>query len=516
MKKILLVFLAISALWGCNPDEVVPPKGPVSLSVKDSIHCDWQGTPRGVFVATNQDTWTATIDEAYKEWCDFIPRRDSIVVKLRENTSQDPREGKIVIHAGNLTDTLLVVQEGGALPSLSISTNALDFVWQENTMTVDVTTNQTSWSGVFTAPVPTWCKLKQVDSQLFVETLNNDVSGERTAMITITAGIAEPMTINVRQAPKSAAVSGTLQIELPTSFDASKVYAVWNGDKKIAELCSEYVSQISTDKRSVVIYPVINNKPDLKNGFVADGGGKLSWTDAKTYVYTPGGLTVSGIYITEDGTISANGSSSQKATVVSMFLKDAEGYKYGIVKVGGNFWLVENLRTKTFSDGTPIGQSLSSTKGFWWKYTDQSTYVDDACGLLYGWHTTKNIAPTGWHVPSRAEWENMMSYLGVEHSLYVKNHTGWSESGNGNNLSGLSMLPGGTKLVYRDNCKGGIDNKLNQGGHYGTFWSTSEELSDEGDEMFGNSLYVENVKKTIVIEKKEKAIGMSIRLLRDI
>lgn len=515
MKKILLTVLAISALWGCDTKDV-SPSGPASLSVKDSIHCDWKGTPRGLFIDTNQDAWIATIDDEYKEWCDFTPRRDSIIVKLAINTSPDTREGKIVIHAGNITDTLLIVQQGGDVPIFEISTDVLNFVWQESTMAVDIITNQLSWSAAFVGATPDWCKLKKVDSQLHVETLNNENPGERTATITITAGNMAPLTVNVTQTPKSGAVSGAIKIEVPKSFDVSKVYAVWNGDKKVAEICSEYVKEISDKQRTVIIYPLINDKPDLKNGFVADNGGKLSWTDAVTPVYTAGESTISAIYITEDGTISASGSSENKATVLPMFFKDFDGYKYSIVKAGGNFFLGENLRTTKFSDGTPIGQNLDSPTGFWWKYEDNKTYVEEACGLLYSWLTSKKIAPEGWHVPSREEWLNLTDYFGTEHSLYLKSEAGWSENGSGNNLSGLTLLPGGSKNTYQNKCFGGIVKTENAGGWYGSFWSTSEDLPEEGDVLLGVSLYVENVKKNISLEKKDKAVGMSIRLIRDI
>ena len=78
--------------------------------------------------------------------------------------------------------------------------------------------------------------------------------------------------------------------------------------------------------------------------------------------------------------------------------------------------MAENLRSTHYSDGTPI------------QYFDYNNDAANATtyGRLYAWSavmkgaTSSNynpngvngIAPSGWHVPSKAEWQQLADYLG--------------------------------------------------------------------------------------------------------
>jgi uncharacterized protein (TIGR02145 family) len=65
----------------------------------------------------------------------------------------------------------------------------------------------------------------------------------------------------------------------------------------------------------------------------------------------------------------------------------------------------------------------------------------------------------GWHLPSDEEWKTLEIYLGMEPEdadqvkwrltgqigYKLKNVSGWNSNGNGNNSSGFSALPGGSR-----------------------------------------------------------------------
>jgi uncharacterized protein (TIGR02145 family) len=68
---------------------------------------------------------------------------------------------------------------------------------------------------------------------------------------------------------------------------------------------------------------------------------------------------------------------------------------YKTIKIGTQTWMAENLAYQA-SDGG-------------WMYKDQSNL---AYGYLYTWETAKNSCPLGWHLPSKAEWEILATYLG--------------------------------------------------------------------------------------------------------
>ena len=80
--------------------------------------------------------------------------------------------------------------------------------------------------------------------------------------------------------------------------------------------------------------------------------------------------------------------------------------------------MVENLRTSKYSDGTAIpnvtgnfGWGSLSTEA-WCNYNNSSTN-DASYGKLYNWYAveTGKLCPTGWHVPTDAEWTVLTDYL---------------------------------------------------------------------------------------------------------
>ncbi len=172
---------------------------------------------------------------------------------------------------------------------------------------------------------------------------------------------------------------------------------------------------------------------------------------------------------------------------------DIDGNVYHTVKIGTQVWLVENLKTTKYNDGTSIplisdgtAWSALSTPGYCFynnDATNKATY-----GLLYNWFTvnTGRLAPTGWHVPTHAEWitlenfliDNGYNYDGtttgnkIAKSMAAKEYwnsdTGIGNIGNDltkNNASGFTALPGGFRST--EGIFGGI-------GNYGHWWTSTE------------------------------------------
>ncbi len=141
---------------------------------------------------------------------------------------------------------------------------------------------------------------------------------------------------------------------------------------------------------------------------------------------------------------------------------DIEGNVYYAVNIGTQVWMAENLKTTRFNDGTVIPLVIDSaawsnlrTPGYCWY--DNSMPNNDAYGTLYNWYTldsesngNKNVCPTGWHIPSDAEWSLLSTYLDGASIAGKK----MKESGNfywnsrfasGDNSSDFSALPGGKR-----------------------------------------------------------------------
>ncbi len=104
---------------------------------------------------------------------------------------------------------------------------------------------------------------------------------------------------------------------------------------------------------------------------------------------------------------------------------DVDGNIYTSVKVGTQIWMAKNLKTTKFSDGTPITYPrtdneawTANTNGAYAWYNHDEATNKDTYGALYNWYAVssttnggKNICPTGWHVPTDAEWTQLIGYV---------------------------------------------------------------------------------------------------------
>ena len=107
---------------------------------------------------------------------------------------------------------------------------------------------------------------------------------------------------------------------------------------------------------------------------------------------------------------------------------DYKGNYYNTVQIGNQCWMKENLRTDYYADGTYISTSSSSsstTSSCRYDYSSSSLTLEQR-GYLYNWPAVmhgesssnanpsgvQGICPSGWHVPSDAEWVQLKNYVG--------------------------------------------------------------------------------------------------------
>jgi uncharacterized protein (TIGR02145 family) len=165
-------------------------------------------------------------------------------------------------------------------------------------------------------------------------------------------------------------------------------------------------------------------------------------------------------------------SSAWSFSTAALTVTDVEGNIYHTITIGNQIWTVENLKTTKYNDGTAIPNVTDSatwtnltTPGYCWYNNDAATYKNKY-GALYNWYVinTGLLAPTGWHVPSIAEWDTLQNYLIANGFNYDGTTTGnkiaksmaaktdWNidtsigsigNDLNNNNKSGFSALPGG-------------------------------------------------------------------------
>ena len=201
-------------------------------------------------------------------------------------------------------------------------------------------------------------------------------------------------------------------------------------------------------------------------------------------------------------------------------VRDRDGNVYHTVTIGTQVWMVENLKTTRLNDGTEIpwvtdnaAWGILTTPGYDWYNNDEATYKN-TYGALYNWFTvnTGKLAPTGWHVPTDAEWTILTTYLGGETIAGGKmKSTGTIEAGTGlwyspntgaTNSSGFTALPGGIRL-----SNGGFGNLTLTA----PFWSSTEYSYTLA--WFLGLLYID---ETVYRSSGNyKTCGLSVRCVQD-
>lgn len=100
-------------------------------------------------------------------------------------------------------------------------------------------------------------------------------------------------------------------------------------------------------------------------------------------------------------------------------VKDYDGNVYKMVKAGSQTWMAENLKATHFSNGQAIPNVKEKKQ---WDSLSTAAYCDisndpkrsEVPGRLYNWYAVadqRNVCPSGWHVPSEAEWQVLVKYL---------------------------------------------------------------------------------------------------------
>jgi len=161
---------------------------------------------------------------------------------------------------------------------------------------------------------------------------------------------------------------------------------------------------------------------------------------------------------------------------------DADFNHYAVVTIGSQTWMVENLKTTKYNDGSsiplvtdPVEWSNLLTPGYCWYNNDEATYKN-TYGALYNWYAVNsgNLCPTGWHVPfdhwsGSQEWTALVECLGGPYIAGGKlKETGiahWNTpNGDATNEKGFAALPGGDRDSY---------GSFLSVGEYGSWWSAS-------------------------------------------
>ncbi len=208
----------------------------------------------------------------------------------------------------------------------------------------------------------------------------------------------------------------------------------------------------------------------------------------------------------------------QSQTVTANFITctDADGNNYATVTIGSQTWMAENLNVGIRIDGFH-GQTDNGTIEKYYYNNNEANCV--IYGGLYQWNEmmqymtipgVKGICPTGWHIPTDAEWITLTTFLGGKSVAGGKmKSTGTIEAGTGlwyspnpgaTNESGFSAVPA---------CCRSNNGSFSSIGGNGGWWSSSGSSTS-----FAWRRYL-SYNSSYVLSLVYKNNGFSVRCMKD-
>jgi uncharacterized protein (TIGR02145 family) len=209
---------------------------------------------------------------------------------------------------------------------------------------------------------------------------------------------------------------------------------------------------------------------------------------------------------------------------------DIDGNTYTTIEIGTQVWMMENLKTTTYSDGTPIPNVTDElswgglSSGAYCNFGNNVNNVAEY-GRLYNWYAiddSRNIAMAGWHVATTAEWNTLVDYVGggalyfAGAKLKEAGFVHWdtpSVSGNeGNNSSGLTAVGGGERTIYTSSAP------FTRMKRRGSWWTATGSAGNYAD-----FVYLQSTTTAIMgsgfgatgFDNFDKRCGYSVRLVKD-
>jgi uncharacterized protein (TIGR02145 family) len=198
---------------------------------------------------------------------------------------------------------------------------------------------------------------------------------------------------------------------------------------------------------------------------------------------------------------------------------DADGNVYTPVKIGSQWWLVENLKTTKYNDASAIPTGLSNAN---WLLEDGTPGHDGAFaqvngsaankadyGLTYNWWAVANakgIAPAGYHIPTLTEINTLITTLGgagvAGGKMKNTGTTYWNAPNTGaDDTAGFYARGTG----HRSGTTGGYVNFKT----YNSLWMSTVTGAN------GDRCYMDNASDDLVIAAVDKKWGCSVRCIKN-
>jgi uncharacterized protein (TIGR02145 family) len=129
-----------------------------------------------------------------------------------------------------------------------------------------------------------------------------------------------------------------------------------------------------------------------------------------------------------------------------------------------------------------------------WCYDEDATNCAKY-GRLYAWNAANSTCPTGWHLPTRAEWNSLIDSVGANPGTAMK-----SAEWDGTDKYGFTALPGGSRST---------NNRFIDINGRGSWWTSTQSGS--------NPYYrgMQTGRDNVAEETGMKSNGFSVRCVQD-
>jgi len=317
----------------------------------------------------------------------------------------------------------------------------------------------------------------------------------------LTNGIAYTFTVTATNANGTGSASSASNSVTPSTVPGPPI--IGTATAGVAQATVTFSAPVSNGGSAITGYTVTSSLSNIIGNGSASPITVTGLTNGIAYTFTVTATNANG-----------TGSASSASNSVTPPVTDGDGNIYNTVTIGSQVWLVQNLKTTRYNDGTSIPYVTDNATWIGLSTNAYSWYNNDAAnkatyGALYNWYTVNSgkLCPAGWHVPTDAEWTILTVYLGGDivagGKLKETGTTHWLSPNTGaTNESGFTALPGG--------CRGNINGSFFYIANDGYWWSSTESSA-------GISLYklLEYNYPGAAGGGYSKVMGLSVRCVRD-
>ncbi len=244
--------------------------------------------------------------------------------------------------------------------------------------------------------------------------------------------------------------------------------------------------------------------------FDGDGDWDKNWKKGNTlesFVYNSSGLKYPKLQVKNSyekiGECTKEIKVNNNEISYSSFKDPKDGQDYKIIQINGVWWFGENYNFYTKNSRYPKNDSLKN----------------HSYGRLYDWHDASKICPEGWRIPSKEDWENMISYL--ENNIYEE---GYGELLIEKKIGKILKEKGTAHWDPPNNSTDDIGfSAFGAGIHYfdeqtiffrktGFFWTSTPDYSENWEEHYG--VMFSNDKETEEIYGRIDDYRISLRFVK--